>query len=294
MECWVLGDAALDCITIGSAERAEERQGGAAANVAAGLARHGRAVRLVSAVGADAAGAAVQAALARLGIGVEARADLPTRRLEIGVSADGSRVRLLTPETADMAAVAAFQGGGPAPAMIYTSGTVLLHTAAYEAAARLFEQAPPAALRAFDSNIRVGSASDAPQRIARFRRMAAQADVLKLGRREWTEFLGAADPQRLLAAFGLKLLVLTDAGQGATLYAPGGAAQLGAAPAACLDPTGAGDAFLARLLASVLEAGGRPALEAAGGAALERWGRPAAAWAARITERVGATTAYLE
>lgn len=245
------------------AEEAGRDLGGKGANVAVAFARAGLPTRFVAAVGRDAAGDALRARLAAEGLsGALHAVDAPTDRSLILVEAGGENVVVTT-----RAAAAA------------------LTPALAEAA---LETARPGDLVALQLNLSIG-ATLAALRAARARGCATALNPSPLGGPVpddvWplvdTAFLNAGEAAALggaeaLHARGVARVVVTLGARGASMSGAEGALSVLAEPASAVDPTGAGDAFMAVALASALRRGA-----ALDGRALRHGARAAAVVVAR-------------
>jgi sugar/nucleoside kinase (ribokinase family) len=282
----VIGDVMVDVvvrlsgpIAAGSDTPAEivQRGGGAAANVAAWLARSGAAAILVGRVGDDARGRAVMTALRDEGVDVRVAVDpqRPTGTCVVLVAPDGERSML--PDRGANAALA------PTP---LTADAAHVHVAGY---ALLDPGARPAALAALAAAREAGiptsvdPASAAPLAAARgaFLGWIDGVDLLLPNADEATVLTGAADPveaARVLSE-SAREVVVTLGGAGA-LWTDGTAlVRVPAVPTDVVDTTGAGDAFTAGLLAAWLaDPDGDPACALDAGLAL----------AAEVVGRAGA------
>jgi ribokinase len=280
----VVGDVMVDVvvrlsgpIAAGSDTPAEivQRGGGAAANVAAWLARSGAAAILVGRVGDDARGRAVVTALRDEGVDVRVAVDpqRPTGTCVVLVAPDGERSML--PDRGANAALA------PTP---LTADAAHVHVAGY---ALLDPGARPAALAALAAAREAGiptsvdPASAAPLAAARgaFLGWIDGVDLLLPNADEATVLTGAADPveaARVLSE-SAREVVVTLGGAGA-LWTDGTAlVRVPAVPTDVVDTTGAGDAFTAGVLAArVAGAGPRNALEAGAALAAQAVARPGA------------------
>jgi fructokinase len=108
-----------------------------------------------------------------------------------------------------------------------------------------------------DPNIRPEHITDADGHRARLQRLAALADVVKLSRADlaWiAPGVSEADYAAGLLAAGTSLVVVTVGGAGAAAYGRAVAARCPAEPVQLVDTVGAGDAFMAGLLAGLWEA----------------------------------------
>lgn len=127
-----------------------------------------------------------------------------------------------------------------------------------------------AAAAGVTSSIAAGSAAMlAAYGAERFRRLVAGAELLVASREEAQLLTGLDDPEAAARALGgdHAQVVVTLGSDGAVVAGGGGATRVPAASREPVDVTGAGDAFLAGLLAARLD-GAAPAESAAAGARL--------------------------
>ncbi len=260
--------------------------GGAPFNVAAHLARLGAPVCLVSRVGADARGREALARMRAVGLGtarVQVDPWLPTGEARAVLDGTGSaRYEFPSPAAWDRieADAHALEAANGASALVF--GTLSQRTpAAVEAVRRLVDAA---CWRVLDLNLRAPH----DQRDVALASLA-RADFVKLNDSEADRvaaWLGvAADPPDLLdvlaARFGVASLCITRGERGAVLWHDGQWFDQPAARSEVIDTVGAGDAFLAMLLAELLD-GRAPAT------AMER----AARLAAFVASQPGAVPDY--
>ena len=163
--------------------------------------------------------------------------------------------------------------------------------AAYEG---LIERARARGLAvSLDPNIRPEHITDVEGHRARLVRLAKIADVVKLSRADlgWiAPGVSEADYTADLLEAGTSLVVVTAGGAGATAYGRTTTTHCPAEPVKIVDTVGAGDAFMAGLLAGLWEAGRLlpPGLAELGEAELGRALRLAARVAALTCARRGA------
>lgn len=265
---------------------AGEFLGGAPLNVAAHLARLGVQARLVSRVGDDPRGRAALARATELGVdvaGVQRDATRPTGTAEAVLDSDGTAAyRFPAPAAWD-----AIEADTQALALAAAAGAVVYGTLAQRAApsaAAIQRLVGVARWRVFDANLRAPHVDAA---IAL--RALERADFVKLNEDEvhrYAAWLGVpAEPaalQRALAArYGTGSLCVTEGARGARLWHAGRYVEQPAVAIEVVDTIGAGDAFLAMLLAELL--GGSDVA-----AAMQR----AARLAAFVASQRGATPAY--
>jgi len=145
---------------------------------------------------------------------------------------------------------------------------------------------PAGGYRALDPNVRPGLTPEGFR--DRFPRLAAFADLVKFSEEDAAWLCG--DPEGLARRLARRtpLVVLTRGDRGAVAFLGETRIEVPARPARVRDPTGAGDAFFAALVAGLDRRGalvpGRPPPEAAVAAALGE----AAKAAARTVEVLGA------
>jgi sugar/nucleoside kinase (ribokinase family) len=285
----VVGDVVTDVLAVHSGglapgsdvpARIRVGGGGSAANTACWLASLGVPVTLVAVVGADAAGADRVAELAGAGVRCAVRRCPSAATGSVVVlSADGERTMLadrganlmLEPSDVDSALAGQFRH-------LHLSGYTLLDGAS-RAAGRYALAA--AARRGLTTS--VDAASAAPLRGLAFLDWVRGTDLLLANLDEAGTLLDrdaepAALARELVAAAGVAHAVVKCGAAGA-VWAPAGGRvyAVPAVPAEVVDPTGAGDAFGAGLLAARL-AGAAPQAALRAGAEL----------GARAVARVGA------
>jgi ribokinase len=265
----VLGDLVTDVVAVLTGPPAPDTDtaasirftgGGQGANTAAWLAWHGVPVTLLAAVGDDAAGAARLAELAAAGVDcpLPPRAGAPTGT--VIVLADRDRRTMVTDRGASL-----LLDPDEIAAALAVGGAGHLHLSGY---ALLDERSRPAGLRALavarglGLTVSVDAASAAPLRQvggAAFRSWVRGVDLL-LANEDEAAVLAAErrDRARALAAELGAAVVVKRGGAGAVWAGAGGDVEtVPAIATTVVDPTGAGDAFAAGLLATWL-AGGDP------------------------------------
>ena len=266
----VLGDLALDVVLaparplqLGTDVPGVVRlhQGGSAANAARWLARAGVRTTLICAVGRDAPGRALVAALRGDGVDVRAAHPVRARTARIGMLVDGAGERSFV---ADRGAADLLAPGDLRPAWFRGAG--VLHLPAYSLLGRsLADAASRAVILARDAGalVSVDLASAAPllargRRTAQRRIGAVGPDVLFCNSAEAAAFLGADDLDAFLRFAPIAIVKRGEAG--ATVLARRAGAtpirlDVATRPLPALDTTGAGDAFDAGFLAAWLAAG---------------------------------------
>jgi ribokinase len=246
--------------------------GGQAANTAAWLAHAGCPVTLIAAVGDDPAGHERIAELTALGVRCAVRAHTGASTGSVVVLASPGERTMITDRGAalllDPADVAAAIKGAADAVHLHLSGYPLL-----DAASRPGGLAALAAARERGLRTSVDAASAAPLRqvgARSFRDWVRGADLL-LGNADEAAVLAggdSADQQaRTLTEVARNVVVKRGAAGAVWCDADGGTWSIAGTPVAVIDPTGAGDAFAAGLLAA-WHSGASPAEALAAGAAL--------------------------
>ncbi len=258
--------------------------GGQAANTAAWLASAGHAVALVASVGDDTAGRERMAEMADSGVRCAVHVEKSLATGSIVVLASAGERTMITDRGASgrlpAAHVVAAVSDFPDARHLHLSGYSLLH-----AGSRAAGRAALAAARSRGLTTSVDAASAAPLRdvgAPAFLAWIRGVDLLLVNGDEAAVLAGPGTPAeqaRILAATA-RIVVVKLGAAGAVWHGPDGGASVSGTPAESVDPTGAGDAFAAGLLAAWL-AGATPGAALAAGctsgaAAVTRLGaRPA-------------------
>ncbi len=260
----VVGDATLDVIVRSAAEpipgsdvsaEIQLEPGGQGANVAVRLARAGVATRLVCAIGTDAAGQILADRLSADGVEL-ANAGVSRSGVVVATVVGGERTMRSDRRGLPLLDASLLAGAE----WVHVSGYALADDATGEGLAQTLGRRPP------DVRLSVGGAPVVdPAHAASFRlRLAAAAvDLLFLGRPELAPLaeVGKADGADLAL-----VLIVTDGPRGSRARGRGLAAEV-EVPAdelrgALVDPTGAGDAYAATVVASLLDEAWPPTVEA--------------------------------
>lgn len=251
----VVGESLVDVVvpTAGETTRAP---GGSPMNVAVGLARLGVATTLMTQIGDDEHGRTILEHLRASGVSL----------------APGSVV-----STSTSTATAHLDGHGAASydfdlhwdlgPRTLPAGVGALHVGSVAAALRpgrtsvvdLVEQAVEAGVVvSFDPNARPSLTPDAEQAWRDAREVAGLSTVVKLSDEDLAFLrpgLTAEEVGRELLGGRTRLVVVTFGGSGAAAFAAGAAVEVHARPVGVVDTVGAGDSFMAALLAAVAEHG---------------------------------------
>lgn len=235
--------------------------GGAPFNVAYHLHQLGIPVLPVSAVGRDAGGRDLLRRLEGWGISTAAVVtdpSAPTGTVTVTLGANGdARYEIAENVAWDYLPEDTVPGAAARGAAGLVFGTLALRSPGNRRTLRrLADEIPAAAWRVFDVNLR--APFDEPERVREF---APLARVLKVNADEALRLVGGAAvrppaeellARRLHAAFGAEFICVTAAGRGAGLLQGGAWSWCPGRPVQVADTVGAGDAFLAALLAGLL------------------------------------------
>lgn len=265
----VAGEALIDVIHADGTTR--EHPGGSPANVALGLARLGVATSFLTALGRDARGAAIAARLGEAGVALLPESwSLPTTSsASATIGADGS-------------ATYEFDISWQLPQRIAIPPVRHLHIGSISAflapgadrIEQLASELHSEATISFDPNIRADLVGHRVDAVTRFERLAKVADIVKLSDEDALFLypdLSLDEAAREIAATGA-LVAVTRGSAGSIVTAGDTTVAIEPISVRVVDTVGAGDSYMAALLAWVLgtrmEAvrGGSPAeLASAGG-----------------------------
>jgi fructokinase len=295
-----LGEALVDLLpdrrgTLEECERFEVCAGGAPANVATGLARLGVRVAFCGVVGDDPFGRLLARRLAAEGVECALRfaRERPTGLWFVALDARGDRTffspnarasadKLLAPADVDRALLGRAR-------WLHVGSSAHVLPAAQDALREAVAAARALGLSvSFDPNVRLHLWEDAGP----LRRLCAEVlpscALAKLAAEEAELCTGERDPERAaarLVEMGVRLACVTLGDEGALVRRGADVLRVPAERVEVVDTTGAGDAFVAGLLAVISRA---PSLEALSRAEVERAVRFASRVAARVVTRVGA------
>ena len=278
----VLGEALID-VVVRNGEEPSEHVGGSPANVALGLARRGVDVALVTAIGRDRRGESIARHLEASGV------KLP----EISFSA--ARTSAATAEiTADGSATYDFDIDWRLPDELPHGRPAVVHTGSIAAflepgatSVREYLRRSHGATITFDPNIRPALVGSQAHAVATFEETAALATLVKLSDEDAEWLYPGRELREVLdriLALGPRLAVVTRGGSGSVLATRELQVDVPSERVEVADTIGAGDTYMASLIASVLEGG----VDAPTRDTLERTGSDAAHAAAITVSRSGA------
>ena len=278
-------------VSVGEAASFQRVMGGAPANVAVGVSRLGRSSAFLGCVGDDPFGRFLTAELRAEGVdvaGLQTTAAARTSLAFVSLDAAGERsfVFFRQPGADMLLAAAQLDRARLSRARIFHFGSFSLSAEPAASATREALRLARAggALSSYDPNLRLHLWPDAEAARRAILPLIDQADILKLSAEE-LPILTVDGDARSLWRNSLRALIVTDGGRGARLITPSGDWRAPGFRVRTVDTTGAGDAFVAALLARLAE---QPNALAA---APEETLRYACAAGALATTARGATTA---
>ena len=239
----------------------QKAPGGAAANVAVGLARLGVASAFMGMVGDDPFGHFLADTLARAGVDTAPLRFTPAARTAlafVSLRADGEREfmfyrhpsadMLFTPDAVDTAAIHAAQ------ALHFDSISLAAPNPRASSLSAADRAAAAGHLVTYDVNLRLPLWPSAEDAKAGILTGLAKAQVVKLSDDELEFLTGSRDPAavRTLWHDGLRLVALSRGGAGSTWFTPTARNDVATMKVAAVDTTGAGDGFMAGLIAGIL------------------------------------------
>ena len=230
--------------------------GGAALNCAIAMARLGVPVGFCGGLSQDQFGRMLALALTDAGVDLQRAATLnaPTMLAFVHPAGDTQSFSFYAEGSATQVLTVADLPSLDGVLALTFGGLSLIHRPAAGALEALMQMAGPERLIALDVNIRPSliGAEEAAYR-ARLTRMLAMSDIIKLSDED-IDWLRPDPPKQLLA--GRAALVLhTHGAGGATLYTRHGSLHVPAPAVDVIDTVGAGDTFLAGVLAALHDHG---------------------------------------
>lgn len=249
----VVGEALVDvvCRHDGSIT---SHSGGSPANVAFGLARLGRGVRLVTELGADAHGDLVRRHLGSVGVAIDASCPVSGRTATATATLDkhGSAAY-------EFDLTWTLEGRSLVDAgHVHTGSVAAFRAPGADVVERILLGVSEHATVSLDPNIRPSLVGDRAAAAERTERLVALADVVKAS----DEDLAWLYPEREALAvahdwlsLGTRLVVVTRGRAGSVAVTGTGVAEIDAVRTVVVDTVGAGDAYMAALLDGLDRAG---------------------------------------
>lgn len=251
----VIGDALIDEIRDDSGVR--EFVGGAALNVAVGLRRLGIPTTLIAMVGEDVAGAHIREYVADHGVRlIASAAPHGSSRAVVTRAANGEPSYVFNRAAQERT----IRYSDEAEAAIADADLAVVSCFPFDVSAEVdaLAAALDGARLAIDPNQRTGMLSDRDEFVRGFERLAAQAEVVKVGADDAAVLYdGDLDVLRSrLRGLGVRAVLATAGADGAVLESDAGTstAPISALPGRLVDTVGAGDATLAAVAAGLVAA----------------------------------------
>lgn len=259
----VFGEALIDMIPTGEVTF-EARAGGSPANVAVAAARLGCAATFLGGLSTDRWGRMLADHLHGAGVATDLapRSERPTAVAFVDLAADGNATyRFLWEGTADRAvtlddlppdlgATTWLQVGSVSAAFADT----------FEVVDGLVQRERPRRLVSCDPNVRVMVHGDDPAVADRLSRVTRTADLVKCSDEDLEFLLGSIAPDEAISRLldgGAGVVAITRGAAGAVIAAAAGTVVIDPVAVATVDTVGAGDTFMAALLAGLCDAGVR-------------------------------------
>jgi fructokinase len=252
----VAGEALVD-VVVPQAGRTEHAPGGSPLNVAVGLSRLGVETLLITRIGDDDYGRLVRSHVEASGV-----------RLADGSVDPAVRTSTATAHLDERgAATYDFDLAWELPQRPLPDGATALHVGSIGAALRpgrdavvrlVEEAAAEGLLVSYDPNMRPVFTPDPEQAWADVREVAAASRLVKMSDEDLHFLLpgsSAEDAARTLLGGRTEVVVVTHGGSGAVAFSRAAAVEVPSRRSEVVDTVGAGDSFMAALLAAVVEEG---------------------------------------
>ena len=256
MRITVVGESLVDVVAGSGGGTLAVHPGGSPANVAVALSRLGQRTVLVTQLGTDDFGALIRAHLERNGVEtvLAGPTSRPTSRALARLDARGAA----TYEFELSWDVRDLRIPGDSAAVHVGSLGVMLAPGG-QRVIRLAESARRRGLvTCYDPNVRPSVTPDRRRAAAAAERVIASAHIVKMSDEDLDFLFPGVAPWRLAARLlgpgrATALLVVTKGGEGATVATAAGQFSVPAVPVTVVDTVGAGDAFMAALLAGLAD-----------------------------------------
>lgn len=284
----VVGEALIDVVT--SPEGTTEYPGGSPANVAYGLGRLGINTGLLTAIGEDERGAAIERHLHSAGV------TLLPGSYSLGRTA--SATATLAPDGSasyDFDISWALEPLAPTylPKVLHTGSIATFLAPGADAVKALLQQCRHECMITYDPNIRPALLGSHAEAISVFEALVHLTDVVKLSDED-AQWLyprkDLADTAAHLLGLGTGLAVITKGSQGSLLATAATQLNIPSVKSGVADTIGAGDSYMAALILGLLTRG----TDGLAPAVLEQLGRTASMAAAITVRRPGANPPTLQ
>ncbi|WP_327412669.1 carbohydrate kinase family protein [Streptomyces sp. NBC_01233] len=261
--------------------------GGAPANVAAGLARLGIPVAFVGTLGDDRFGGQCEERLRKAGVTLDlcGHSDLPTAVAVASLTDAGTHYSFYVQDTATFRFPARTEGLDQFAA-VYVGGLAAVLPQAADEVFATAQAAAQQSVLAVDPNVRAVRGLDEAQSRFRLRELCSLAQVIKVSDEDAAWLWPGEEPDRVcrrMADEG-RLVVLTRGARGSSAFLPfEDRVSVESVPVSLVNTIGAGDAFMAAVLAQLARHGGLVDRDPASithmqAAQLLRYGSLMAAW----------------
>lgn len=246
-------------VSVGEASGFQKAPGGAPANVAVGVARLGHPVRFLGQVGDDPFGHFLADVMAAESVdirGLRFSKTTPTPLAFVALAVDGERGFTFFGHTsaAEVTLDDATKAIIDDAKVLHFGGLTLIDDASQAATLAVAQYARERGLIVhYDPTLRLNLWHDDAKARERLNAALAYADIVKVSDEELA-FMAAGGTQAELRHPANRLVIVTHGGSGATAYpAAGEPVHVPAFNVEAVDTTGAGDSFVAGMLAGVLE-----------------------------------------
>ncbi|PSS47329.1 aminoimidazole riboside kinase [Enterobacter sp. FS01] len=259
MKIWALGDAVVDLLPQGEMQFTA-CAGGAPVNVAVGAARLGCECGFIGRTGDDPFGHFLRDTLAEQGVDTRHMQFDPHHRtstvlVSLGKEGDRSFTFLVDPSADQFLTVDTLPTFGND--ILHFCSLALVATTCRDTLVRAISHIKQRdGLLSFDINLRPQMWPDAQEMSDTVRHFAQQADILKLSQEELYWLVGTMQHEKalqILRGYPSRLKVVTCGAEGALFIWQDRLVKVSAFNVNSLDTTGAGDAFMAGLLASLAQ-----------------------------------------
>ncbi|WP_309105801.1 carbohydrate kinase [Arthrobacter sp.] len=284
----VIGEALIDVVA--SSGGTVEHPGGSPANVAYGLGRLGISTALLTSIGDDERGSAIERHLGRAGVALLPGSKHPGRTASATatLAADGS-ARYEFDISWELQPVPPSY----LPKVIHT-GSIATFLAPGAASVRsLLEQAHRECVITYDPNIRPALLGSQAEATALFEELVPLTDVVKLSDEDALWLYPRKQLEEAAARIlqlGAGLAVITKGSEGSLLATPTTQLHVPSVPSVVADTIGAGDSYMAALIYGLLSRG----VDGLSSEVLESLGRTASKAAAITVRRAGANPPTVE
>jgi fructokinase len=249
----VIGEALIDVVA--SADGTVEHPGGSPANVAYGLGRLGISTALLTSIGDDERGRAIEGHLARAGVALLPGSKHPGRTASATatLAADGSA-------TYDFDIAWELQPVAPAflPKVIHTGSIATFLSPGAAAVRLLLEQAHRECVITYDPNIRPALLGSHAEATTLFEELVPLTDVVKLSDEDAHWLYPRKQLEEVTARvlqLGAGLAVITKGSEGSLLATAATQLHVPSVKSVVADTIGAGDSYMAALIYGLLSRG---------------------------------------